>query len=349
MFYKVFKLTYLIFVKNNFAIKTVNNIFLLSLVFILGLSSCLKEKIDTPVRIINIGADHRINDIYFVNKMLGFAVGGSRFDEGYIFKTTNGGETWTRIQDNAISINTETGLQTLNGIHFYNESIGQIVGHGGKILRTEDGGDNWDMIINGSWASFSDIYMHSPQKTTIVSNAAYSGGDIFNSTSAWYNFDREVLNYAARSVVFLSPEIGFIAGYGIIKKTTDAGKNYQILDIRNDYFFDISFPTASTGYVCGWEGGVYKTEDQGETWKTVNPNNKVFGARQHYENIHFINENEGIVCGYNGHILYTNDGGNSWQKLETNTKENFHSIYFYDEHTVFAGGENGLFLEIIIP
>ena len=309
----------------------------------------MKEKIKSQVRVISIDADHRINDIYFINQMIGFAVGGSRYDEGYIFKTADAGQTWNRIQENAININTETGLQTLNAVHFYNDSIGQIVGHGGKILRTTNGGDNWSMIINGSWSTFSDIYMHSPTASSIVSNGAYSNGKIFTSSTAWYNFETDSLGFAARDIHFIDSNIGFISGYGVIQKTTDGGNTYKILDIRNDYFFDMDFPTNTIGYVCGWEGGVYKTEDQGEKWKTVNPNNKVFGERQHYENIDFINKNQGVVCGYNGHILYTNDGGESWQKLETNTKENFHSIYFYDEQTVFAGGENGLFLELSIP
>ena len=74
----------------------------------------MKEKIKSQVRVISIDADHRINDIYFIDQMIGFAVGGSRYDEAYIFKTEDAGQTWNRIQENAININTETGLQTLN-------------------------------------------------------------------------------------------------------------------------------------------------------------------------------------------------------------------------------------------
>lgn len=330
-------------------IKKATQILFFSTIFFLGLSSCLKEKIDTQIRQIEIDADHRINDIYFINQNIGFAVGGSRYEEGYIFKTSNGGNTWERIQDSAININAVSGLQTLNGIHFYNDSIGQIVGHGGKILRTINGGDNWEMIINGTYAAFSDIYMHSPTKTDIITNRAYASGEIFKSSTQWYNFDKEELNFAARSILFIDSNIGFIAGYGVVQKTVDGGNSYQVLNVRNDYFFDIDFPSRNVGFVCGWEGGIYKTENQGETWKIVNANNKALSARQHYENIDFINENQGVVCGYNGHILYTKDGGNSWQKLETNTKENFHSIYFLNEQTIFAGGENGLFIELTIP
>lgn len=313
------------------------------------MGSCAKEKIENQVRVIDVDADHRINDIYFLNQTIGFAIGGSRFDEGYILKTKDGGKTWNRISDADIEINAESGLQTLNGIHFYNDSIGQIVGHGGKILRTTDGGDTWSMIINGTWATFTDIYMHSAQKTDILTSMAYGNGQIFSSNNDWYIFDKTELNFAGRSIQFLNSDIGFVAGYGVVQKTVDGGDTYEILDIKNDYFFDIDFPTSQIGYVCGWEGGIYKTTDQGESWKTVNANNKVFSLRQHYENIHFINENQGVVCGYNGQILYTQDGGNSWQKLETNTKENFHSVYFYNEHIVFAGAENGLFIELSIP
>lgn len=321
----------------------------LIIIFAFSLNSCAKEKINNKVRQIEVDADYRVNDIFFINQNKGFAVGGSRYEEAYILKTENAGQSWERIPENNISTNEENKLQTLNAIHFYDENIGQVVGHGGKILRTLDGGNTWEYIISPSWSNFSDVYMHSPDETILTSFGAFSDGGIFQSKTNWYEFEHVEITFAARSICFINQNIGFIAGYGIVQKTEDNGKTWSVLDIRNDYFFDIDFPSENVGYVCGWEGGIYKTTNQGATWKTVNANNKVFSKRQHFENIDFIDEQTGVVCGYKGEVLYTKNGGETWQKLETNTKEDFHSIYFHSQNTVFVGGENGLLLELTIP
>lgn len=324
------------------------NIVSVLLFTIISFSACTKQKLNADVRQISVNADYRINDIYFVNQNVGFAVGGSRYDEGYILITEDAGQNWNRVADSAIFNNENTPLQTLNAISFLNDHVGQAVGHGGKILRTEDGGKTWNMIINGTWENFYDVKMFNSNKTMLLSSGAYSDGSIFTSDNYWYNIEREEFIYALRSTCFIDNQVGFIAGYGVIQKTTDAGNTWQILDIKSDYFFDINFPTTQIGYVCGWEGGIYKTTNQGETWKTIKPSNKVFANRQHYENIHFWDEHTGVVCGYRGEVLYTNNGGDTWKKLETGTKENFHSIYFYNANKVFVGGENGLLLELNI-
>jgi photosystem II stability/assembly factor-like uncharacterized protein len=51
---------------------------------------------------------------------------------GMIFKTTNGGDTWTAA--------TVPTTRTLNAIYFYNERLGFAVGDSGTILYTENGG-----------------------------------------------------------------------------------------------------------------------------------------------------------------------------------------------------------------
>lgn len=325
------------------------NIVLVLLLLITSFSSCTKQKLNADVRQIVVDADYRINDIYFVNQNLGFAVGGNRYEEGYILKTEDGGQNWERIPNSSIIPNEASGLQTLNSISFYNDLIGEAVGHGGKILRTENGGNSWEMIINGTYENFNAIEMLSANKTIISSSGAYADGSIFTSNNEWYNFDRQEFTYAFRGVDFINNDIGFLTGYGIVQKTIDGGNSWEIMDLKTDYFFDVDFVSIQTAYVCGWEGGIYKTNNQGETWKNIKPTNKVFANRQHYENIDFIDENTGVVCGYNGEVLYTKNGGDSWLKMETNTKEDFHSIYFYNANKIFVGGENGLFLELNIP
>lgn len=319
------------------------------ILFFTFFASCSKSKVDLPLSYVKLDIDGRINDIYFVNENKGFAVGGSRFEEGYILKTEDGGQTWNKINENNINSSNNQLIQTLYGIDFYNESIGQIVGFGGKILRTEDGGENWDLIVNGTYSNFHAVAMQGEQKTFLAVFEGFQNGSVFSSTDFWYFFEKDTFPFALRDIHFIDQNIAIAAGHGTIQKSVDGGNSWNYLDIKGDYYYDISFPSNEIGFVCGWNGGVYKTTNQGETWKTLDLSNQAFSARQHYENIDFINTEKGAVCGYNGQVLLTQDGGKTWQIIKTETKDNFHSLRFLDENRLFVGGDNGILLEISVP
>lgn len=317
----------------------------LLIILLIGLSySCAKESKNTSITVIDVPVDYRINDIFFIDENIGFAVGGDRFTEGYILKTNDAGDTWSRISES--QIDSDSILQTFNSIDFLDENIGEIVGHGGKIARTTDGGNTWKVILNGTWENFYDVALLSDQKTLIVAGAAYDKGKFFNSIDAWYNFDVIETPYAVRDVFFVTNLIGYSAGYGYVNKTVDGGETWTVLDVTGDYFFNMDFVNEEVGYVCGWEGGIFKTVDGGNSWEKIHAVNQAFSARHHFENIDFIDENIGIVCGYNGELLYTENAGNKWVAIETNTDVDFHSVYFLNKNTAFVGGKEGLFLKL---
>lgn len=314
-------------------------ILLISTVF-----SCAKESKNVAITILESSVDYRINDILFINENIGFAVGGDRFNDGYILKTKDAGEHWARIEEEKFS--KEVSFQTFNSIDFLNDSIGEVVGHGGKIARTVDGGNTWDLILNGTWNNFYDVALLSEKKSVIASGSAYNKGHFFNSSEFWYSFDIVKTDYAVRDITFVNNLIGYSAGYGYVNKTVDGGETWTVLDITGDYFFNMDFVNTEVGYVCGWEGSIFKTLDGGKTWENVHGVNQAFSRRHHFENIDFIDENTGIVCGYNGEVLYTNNGGEKWFSIETNTDIDFHSIYFLNKNTAFVGGKEGLFLKL---
>jgi photosystem II stability/assembly factor-like uncharacterized protein len=78
---------------------------------------------------------HYIWDIHFINSEVGWVSGSS----GLIFKSTDGGDNWTKQR-----APTEASLEK---IQFLNAERGWIMGQDGRgeavILHTEDGGLNW--------------------------------------------------------------------------------------------------------------------------------------------------------------------------------------------------------------
>ena len=86
------------------------------------------------------------SDFFFLDDDFGFAVSDGGTEN--VWKTENGGETWETLP---------TGhYASKNSVFFLNENLGWIGGNNGVILKTIDGGENWDMY----WAGTTVVGIH---------------------------------------------------------------------------------------------------------------------------------------------------------------------------------------------
>jgi photosystem II stability/assembly factor-like uncharacterized protein len=89
--------------------------------------------------------DFNTNSVDFISPLVGFACSGS----GFIYKTTDGGLTWTYYY---------TGTPAfLEDIQFISVTEGWISGYSGSILHTVDGGVTWTAQPTGLASSISGI------------------------------------------------------------------------------------------------------------------------------------------------------------------------------------------------
>src|SRR5207253_1368813 len=116
-------------------------------------------------------------------------------------------------------------------------------------------------------------------------------------------------NNELRSIYFKDVSTGYMAGYGSIIKTNDTSNTWKVLPVDNDFFVSISFPTPAVGYACGYNGGIYKTTDEGNSWSDQLKNNNDIDHTRHFNQIKFIDDNEGYAVGNNGLVEYTSNGG----------------------------------------
>ena len=89
---------------------------------------------------------YNLNDVYFINDSVGFAVG----DNGVILSSNDGGDNWVVVSSGTTN--------NLVDILFYNDTVGYICskddgnpnnggnGVGGTLLKTNDGGNTWNIF-----------------------------------------------------------------------------------------------------------------------------------------------------------------------------------------------------------
>ena len=313
---------------------------ILSLVFILTvafLTSCKKEDTSLDYTTIHLQTDADIHNVFFVDSVTVYAVGGIQNDAGYVFKTSDAGNNWQEI------FRSDTNL---NDIYFLDAETGFACGDDILLIRTLDSGKSWTKVKYGwnppeaYYAPLKHIEFVNDTAGYLTGGAYFDRGVIFRTQNhgLWwepYHFDNEM-----SASHFSDRFTGIFGGYGLITKTTDGAKSFQPVDIRGDFYTSFWFISKETGFACGYNGGIYKTTDGGDSWTTVhNPNNARVN-RIHLNDITFTKEGKGIAVGNDGIILVSNDNGSSWEKIREFTSGKLFSVTPFNEN-VWITSENG--------
>ncbi len=268
------------------------------------LYSDLKKTVDGGISWNNSGGFWNDNGaFYFLNNYLGFMT--FKDFELYVYKTTDGGLTWTEI---------ETGFDfDPRTIKFYGTNNGIIAGEW-QIIKTTDTGNTWEEInyTPTFWTEFFDIEFISEEEIFIVGGGDYTTTLMLKSNDSGNSCEEDsVGNYgAAYDICFINENIAFLAcSFNMILKSSDGGNSWFETTTNNlnpIQFRSIHFPTQEIGYAVG-DGSyetILKTTDGGETWNVINS-----GTTSGLNCVHFFDNNTGLVFGENGVVLKTTTGG----------------------------------------
>jgi photosystem II stability/assembly factor-like uncharacterized protein len=251
------------------------------------------------------GTIFNFKSLYFVDENTGYAIGDSIISSSSsIFKTTNGGVTWTSRYFSSIE---------LKSIHFTSSSVGYVSGidrssvNTGVVYKTTDSGNNWSLIYfdpTDYWGFKSICF--SDENIGFVTGL---GGYMHRTTNAGATWSKSQHGSATfYSVHFPSRDTGYIAGdAGSLYWTRNAGASWirRLFAYGDVIFNSIHFPTTSTGYCTGSNGTILKTTNSGLNWT------KQFSKTSEWMySVYFADAENGYVAGAMGVILNTENGGN---------------------------------------
>lgn len=277
--------------------------------------------------------------VSFLDENHGF-ITGSRTDK--FIRTINGGLTWD-------SIGKPEGLPENNyfqGLKFINDSIGFMQvdeADRGEIYRTENGGDSWNLVYQGSDLSecefcFSDqmngvaIYVNfGCQNLVLITN---DGGKTWERNQSDY-----LPAYSSNAIISTSSGNYIATGKNIgnMNHSIDGGVNWEPIgthkihgDISDaELFGDQNILAIVEDYNdCAAHIDLIRSEDCGENWSTV----KSFGL-PYANGFNFLNPDTGylLLNSFDHLSIYrTTDAGLNWHEFSVADELNARDVSFYD-------------------
>lgn len=351
---------------------------------------------------------------HFIDEMNAWGVGSSGYNyPDNIFKTTDGGRTWSTIKyGNSVSLNavvaksvdefwavgfggmiintkdagvninklseTPKLLTGVKDLFFIDPLHGWASADFGYVLRTENGGKNWDEYKSGSLGASKLFFIN--KNIGWAGSGNWSKGYIHKTTDGGKTWERVYYdNIGAISNIYFEDENNGIAiGSNHILKTNDGGVNWTNESTNDkDYSFGVScIFDSNTWYITYGSKHVLSTKDGGNNWEeaknvvagyhitsidfatqdsgwatsfaneVVSTSNG--GLDWHEQqplkvnsaiyDISFINESDGWYSNSRGQIFYTEDGGNSWEEVNNMSSNYMFTIFALDENNIWSGG-----------
>jgi photosystem II stability/assembly factor-like uncharacterized protein len=146
------------------------------------------------------------------------------------------------------------------------------------------------------------------------------------------------------SVKFINKNTGWVCGYGIILKTTNAGENWinQTHPAESKRLMCIYALDSITVYCVGYYETILKTTNGGSNWVAIRNGPNLTGDS--YLAAHFVNVNSGWISGMGQKILKTTNGGLSLDSIYQFIAFAY-DIYFKDLNSGVLCGNGGEILK----
>jgi photosystem II stability/assembly factor-like uncharacterized protein len=252
-----------------------------------------------------------------------------------MFKSVDGGENWQHIGLNDIQQISRVIVHPTNPDIVYVAGLGHPYGANEMrgIFKSNNGGETWkktlyinhntgaiqvEMDPNNPDILFADMWEHQEGPWE---NAKFFGPNsgLYKSTDGG-----ETWRSITKGLPGANQGLGRI---GVAIALSNSKRMYATVDAREN-------------------GGVYKSDDAGESWKLITTENRLWGRGSDFAEIKVHPKNENIVFAGNIASYKSEDGGKSWTSIKgAPGGDDYHRIWInpiHPEIMLFAADQGGV-------
>lgn len=261
--------------------------------------------------------------------LLGAAYAGASLftvgERGLILRSNDNDESWQQVPS-PVSV-------TLTGIAFSDKNNGYAIGHSGIVLGTSNGGDSWQVKLDGQALAKQLL------------TEAIDDGDK-QTIQEMQRFVTDGPDKPFLDLLQLGPKHLVVVGaYGLAIETKDAGKTWQSWMGRIENFFGYHlYAVRKQGnqvLIAGEQGFIALSVDNGQTFKTL---------ESPYEGSFFTAEllpnNDLIVAGLRGNAFVSHDKGSSWEKINDQLPASITASLISKTGQLFMSTQAGMILSL---
>ena len=219
-----------------------------------------------------------------------------------VFKSADEGATW---QASKLPVSAK-----LRAIALPDPAHGFIVGDGGAMLSTNNGGETWRPVESGVTENLYDVFFRGESGWI-----AGGGGLILHSADAGRTWKpmKSATTQTLEAVYFVNANRGWAAGWGgAIMRTLDGGETWEQAKTPQTAWSisSLMFRDPNNGWAVGMFGQILRSEDGGATWKTQES-----PLKGSLSSIVFDRNGHGWITADDS-VLVSEDGGDTWRRVE---------------------------------
>ncbi|MDZ7369508.1 MAG: YCF48-related protein [candidate division KSB1 bacterium] len=236
----------------------------------------------------------------------------------------------------------------LNLVTFVDRHHGWITSSGPILLRTKDGGKNWEILRTG--IVFNDVHFIDPLEGWGIGNSRLEviKWNIYHTTDGGATWEVQLADTTTRyDIFFLDAKHGWATNNKLesdeLLFTNDGGKSWMQQaqgEFRpNDEIRGITFLDLLKGWVVGFSRWGIRTTDGGTTWKR---DSTLVGVMQ----LFFADSLHGWGRQASRWVFRTSDGGEAWERIQvTDAFGEVRSNHFFafDSRRCFVALNVGLY------
>ena len=280
-----------------------------------------------------------------------FAVG----ERGHILHSADAGNSWTQVPVPASS--------NLTAVYFADEKNGWAVGHAETIVRTQDGGDSWQLVhfepedaqplldvcftdasrgvAVGAYgmiyttADGGAVWSQVPFAPAPLPGAAKvepAPDDMEADVDLGFEFHLNAIARGPPGRLYLGAEAGRLF------RSDDDGVHWRELPSPYDGSFHGILPLEGDVLLAfGLRGNLYRSEDGGTTWTAIPTGTTVLldsGAR--------IDDRIVVIAGMAGVLLVSHDGGRSFELTQQADRKAISAVLPSGDGALIVAGEGGV-------